>query len=65
MNLTIKAILARCNGDWWAAVKYCNQVADSTSNPNLKAEYRTLAQTITHDHYFGGKHETKQAAAGN
>lgn len=46
---TVKAILARFNGDAAKAVQYCNQIADHASNPALRLEYNTLGQRIWND----------------
>ena len=44
MNQTIKAILARCNGDLNAAINYCEQIA--YVYPNLRTEYRGHRETF-------------------
>jgi hypothetical protein len=44
MNLTIKAILARCDGDWCKAVQYCAEIA--TTYPHLRNEYEAYALTL-------------------
>ena len=47
MKLTVKAILARFNGDVQMAVDYCAVIASTASNPHLREEYRTLAGMIS------------------
>ncbi len=49
MNLTIKAILARFNGDVPKAVAYCNHIADTATNANVRLEYNLLGQIIWRD----------------
>lgn len=44
MNQTIKAILARCDGDLNAAINYCEQIA--YVYPNLRTEYRGHRETF-------------------
>jgi hypothetical protein len=46
MNMTIKAILARCNGNEWKAIQYCCGVAKTATNPNIVREYEQLAVAI-------------------
>ena len=46
MKLTIKAVLARFGGDRQKAFAYCVRMQAQTSNPNLRIEYYTIAQTI-------------------
>lgn len=46
MNITLKAILARFNGDTKKAIAYCNRVTNGTTNPVLKIEYAELSQQI-------------------
>ena len=43
MTLTLKAILARFNGDRGKAIEYCTRVAET---PRLKDEYLALADAL-------------------
>lgn len=40
MHMTLKAILARCNGNYTEAVSYCEGIAHQY--PHLKAEYENI-----------------------
>jgi hypothetical protein len=51
MTPTVKAILARFNGDSWQAIQYCIRMARHAfygqyKNPDLAREYETLAVEI-------------------
>jgi len=45
MHLTIKAVLARFNGNVWEAIKYCDGIA--REYPHLKAEYEGIIVELT------------------
>lgn len=49
MNLTLKAILARFNGDVPKAVAYCNNIADTAASADVRLEYNLLGQIIWRD----------------
>lgn len=49
MNWTIKAIMARFNGNVLKAHTYCIHISETATNPALRKEYRELAQRIWHD----------------
>lgn len=46
MEQTVKAILARCNGNGKLAYQYCVGVSNTATNPHLKREYKQLAELI-------------------
>lgn len=47
MNWSIKAILARFDGNRQDAIRYCRQMADSY--PHLAAEYLAYHNELSHD----------------
>lgn len=49
MEFTIKAILARFDGNVAQAVQYCNRIGDTATNPALRIEYHTLGQRLWND----------------
>jgi hypothetical protein len=46
MEITLKAILARFNGNALAAVLYCNGIADTATSPYVRREYNQLGQRL-------------------
>ena len=47
MELTLKAILARFDGDEWKAYEYCRLLAACTTNTHLADEYAQHAMYFT------------------
>jgi hypothetical protein len=45
MNLTVKAVLARWNGDRHAAIEYCYTIMDAY--PQLRDEYSGIVDALT------------------
>jgi hypothetical protein len=46
MKPTIAAILARFNQDRSQAFAYCHRMANMSTNPHFRQEYREIAKTI-------------------
>ena len=46
---TLKAILARFDGDYKKAIAYCDYVVDTSTNVALRIEYSTLGQQLYND----------------
>jgi hypothetical protein len=46
MKHTLKAILARFDGNQEAADEYCRLIAETASNPYLRAEYSIIRVAI-------------------
>jgi len=49
MKQTLKAILARFNGDALKAFSYCDTIAQTASSADIRAEYKALAKQIWDD----------------
>ena len=61
MELTLKAIIARCNGSREQAAEYCAFVA--SEHPRLRKEYAAYAQLLVPRETGIEKHFREQAAS--
>jgi hypothetical protein len=51
MNHTLRAVLARFDGDYKEAINYCERVSRTTTNHNVSDEYYFIATELEREQY--------------